>query len=200
MIKSSCEIFAASEKKLGLKSKMKPVSPYGKAKYMSFNMTKYYRKKFNLQNYNAIIFNTESFYRNNNFLIPKICIAAINAFKNNKKTSFGNINISREWNWCDEQVKYLFKFLNKRPQDFILSNGKLFSAQKMLTFAFNYFNLNYRDFIYFKKKHLRKKDFKIKKSNFYTCLKRNNLKRKSNIFGKNLVEYIIQNKLNEKKY
>ena len=197
---SSCEVFAASNKKLGIKSKMRPVSPYGKAKQLSFNITRLYREKFNLKSFNAIIFNTESIYRDKNFLIPKICIAAINAFKYKKKTSFGNINIAREWNWCDEQIKFLIKFIEKKPQDFILSNGKLFSAQKMLNFAFKYFKLNFKHYIYFEKKHLRKKDFKIKRSDFNACLKRNNLKRKSYIFGKKLVEQIIKENLNEKQY
>ena len=33
---------------------MKPVSPYGKAKLLSFNITKNYRQQFNLKSYNAL--------------------------------------------------------------------------------------------------------------------------------------------------
>ena len=54
-------------------------------------------------------------------------MAAIRAKKFGTKTAFGNLEIAREWNWCSEQCEYLLKFLNKKPQDFILSNGKLFS-------------------------------------------------------------------------
>ena len=36
------------------------------------------------------------------------------------------LKLFREWNWCDEQCKYLLKFIEKKPQDFILSNGKFF--------------------------------------------------------------------------
>ena len=50
-------------------------------------------------------------------------------------------NISREWNWCEEQVKYLNRFVEKDPQDFILSNGKPYAAKKMLNYAFKYFHL-----------------------------------------------------------
>ena len=82
---SSCEIFAPNKSELGLKSKMKPVSPYGKAKLLSFNITKSYREQFNLKCYNAVIFNTESLYREKHFN-SKICIAAINAFKYKSKT------------------------------------------------------------------------------------------------------------------
>ena len=44
-----------------------------------------------------------------------------------------------KWNWCEEQVRYLTYFIKKKPQDFILSNGKPYTAKKMLNFAFKYF-------------------------------------------------------------
>ena len=74
-------------------------------------MTKFFREKKKLNTYNVIIFNTESYFRDKNYLIPKICIAAIKAKKYGKKTYFGNLDISREWNWSDEQVIYLMKFV-----------------------------------------------------------------------------------------
>jgi len=197
---SSSEIFSKTNEKKTITSEKKPISPYGVAKLASFNKTKYFRNNKNIKAYNAIFYNTESYYRDNFFLIPKICIAAINAHKFNTKTSFGNLNIVREWNWGDEQVKYLLKFLKKKPQDFILSNGKFYSAKEMLDFAFQYFNLDYRLYIKKKSKLFRKKDFKIRKSNFKSCLLRNNLSRKSLIYGKNLVHKLIKYYLNEKKY
>jgi len=149
---SSSEIFSKSVKKIGINSKKEPISPYGKAKLISFNITKFFREKKKLNTYNVIIFNTESYYREKNYLIPKICIAAIKAKRYGKKTFFGNLDVSREWNWSDEQVIYLMKFVNKKPQDFILSNGYSYSAKKMLSYAFEYFNLNYKLFTKTKKK------------------------------------------------
>jgi len=196
---ASSEIFSETKKKINLKSKKKPISPYGKAKLMSYSETKYFREKKKIKAYNAIIFNTESFLRKKDFLIPKICIAAINAYKFNTKTAFGNLDISREWNWCDEQVRYLTYFVRNKPQDFILSNGKPYTAIKMLNFAFKYFKLDYRKFISYKKNLLRKKDFRFKESDHISCLKRNNMKRKSKIYGKKLIFALIKYYLNEKK-
>jgi len=195
---SSSEIFAETSKKIKINSKKKPISPYGKAKLDSFNITKFYRQKKNLKTYNAIIFNTESFYRKIEYLIPKICIAAINAKKYQKKTFFGNLDIIREWNWSDEQVVYLMKFINKKPQDFILSNGYSYSAKKMISFAFEYFDLNYKKYILTDKKFIRKKDFISKKSNFLVCLNRNNIRRTSKIYGKKIIHSLIRYYLNEK--
>lgn len=196
---SSSEIFGKTIKKISINSRKKPISPYGHAKLNSFNKTKFFRKKFKIKAYNAIFFNTESYYRNKSFLIPKICLAAINAYKYQKKTFFGNLEIVREWNWGDEQVVYLMKFLNKTPQDFILSNGKHYSAKTMLRYAFKYFNLNYKLYVRINKKFLRKKDFDNRKSKFKYCLKRNNLKRVSKIYGKYLIYKLIKFYLNENK-
>ena len=196
---SSCEIYGNS-KNIKISSKKKPVSPYGEAKLKSFNIVKKYRTKYNLRAYNAVIFNTESYLRMRNFLIPKICLAAINASKLNKKTTFGNLNISREWNWCDEQVKFLNLFLSKKPQDFILSNGKEYSATQMLNFAFKYFQLDYKKFILTSKKFMRRKDIQNKSSFWKECLNRNKIIRKPSIYGKILIIKLIKFYLNEKKY
>ena len=189
---SSCEIFGNKRLKISINTKKSPVSPYGVAKLNSFNITKKYRLSYELKTYNMVIFNTESYYRQTNFLIPKICLAAINAKFYNKKTSFGNLNISREWNWCDKQCETMIKFISKKPQDFILSNGKNFTAFEMLKFAFNYFNLNYKQFIFIEKKHLRKKDIKFTKSNFNLDLIRNKITRKDKIYGKVLIHKLIK--------
>ena len=127
-------------------------------------------------------------------------MAAINAKKFGKKTEFGNLKIAREWNWCAEQCEYMLKFLSKKPQDFILSNGKIFTAIQMIKFAFDYLNINYKDFILINKKFFRKADFTLKKSDYKKCLNRNHLKRKSKIYGKKLIEELIKYYQNENKY
>ena len=189
---SSSEIFCETNKKIKIDSKKLPISPYGKAKYLSFNLTKNFREKENIKAYNAVIFNTESPYRNKNYLIPKICMAAINAIKFKRSTYFGNLNVLREWNWCDEQVEYLVKFSKKKPQDFLLSNGRCYSAKEMLIYAFNHFDLNYKDFIKKSSSFIRKKDFKSKRSDYKSCLKRNNMKRNPKIYGKKLIYKLIK--------
>ena len=195
---TSSEMYGHLKGRIRLSSPKRPLNPYGKAKKKSFEIVKKFRKKYKMKNYNAILFNTESIYRKKNFLIPKICLAAINAFKFNKKTSLNNILVSREWNWCEDQCKLLIKFLEKKPQDFILSNGKSYSIKKMLTFAFKYFNLNYKDYIKVKNSSLSKNEVLFKKSKSEDCLRRNGIKSKSNIFGKKLIHKMIKFYINEK--
>ena len=158
--------------KIKLSSPKKPLNPYGKAKLLSFNLVKKYREQHNLAAYNAISFNTDSYLRKKNYLIPKICLAAINAYKFNAKTTFYNTLVAREWNWCEEQCDFLIQFIKKKPQDFILSNGKIYLASEMLEFAFSYFKLDYLKFINTKSNYLRKNEIKIKASNYSYCLKK----------------------------
>jgi GDPmannose 4,6-dehydratase len=182
--------------KIKVSSIKKPINPYGLSKLKSFEITKKYRETHNIKTYNAIIFNTESFFREKSYLIPKICLAAIYAKKYNLKTEFGNLKISREWNWCPEQVEYLLEFIRKKPQDFILSNGKNYSALQMLRFAFKYFNLNYKNYILInKKKFFRKKDMLQKKSDWKSCLIKNKINRKVLIYGNQLTTKLIEHYL-----
>ena len=87
-------------------------------KKKAFNIVKGYREKYGMKNYNAILFNSESYLRKKNFLIPKICLAAIKAYKYGSKTTLNNILVSREWNWCQTQCELIIKFLKKKTSGF----------------------------------------------------------------------------------
>ena len=126
-------------------------------------------------------------------------MAAISANKKNQKTQFGNLNISREWNWCDEQSTMILKFLKKKPQDFILSNGKNYSAIQMVGFAFEYFKLDFNNYIVKSEKFLRKKDIKNKFSDYNSCLIRNKISRNDLVYGKKIIIKLIKYYLNESK-
>ena len=192
---SSSEIYGKIKGEISLNSKKYPVNPYGISKLKGLNITKLYREKYKLKASSAIIFNTESTLRDKSFLIPKICIAAINAHKYNLKTAFGNLDIKREWNWCDDQCELLIKFLKKKPQDFIISNGKCLSAKQMLKFAFDYFNLDYKMYIFKDKQFLRPVDIKIKTSKYKESLIKNKITKKNFIYGQKLINLIIKSYL-----
>jgi len=192
---ASSEIYGKIKGAISLDSKKYPVNPYGISKLKGLNITKLYREKYKLKASSAIIFNTESTLRDKSFFIPKICMAAINAYKYNLKTAFGNLDIKREWNWCDDQCELLIKFLKKKPQDFIISNGKCLSAKKMLRFAFDYFDLDYKKYIFKDKKFLRPVDVKIKTSKYKESLVKNKITKKNFIYGKKLINLMIKNYL-----
>ncbi len=196
---TSSEMFGHIKNKINHNSLKNPLNPYGEAKKKSYNLVKKYRDKFEMHNYNGIMFNTESFLRDKNFLIPKICMGAINAFKNGKELRLNNVIVSREWNWCSEQCELMLKFLRKKPQDFILSNGKSYSIEQMLKFSFEYFNLDYKNFVKVKFSKLKQNEVKFKKSNIKKYLKNNNIKFEAKIYGKKLIHKMINFYLNDRK-
>ena len=91
----------------------------------------------------------------------------------------------------------MLKFLNKKPQDFILSNNKPFSAMQMVDFAFDYFNLDFRKYILINKNNFRKKDFKIRTSDNKYDFKKNNLAFNYKIYGNKLIIKLLKYYLNK---
>ena len=145
---ASSEIFGNQKGFKSLNKKLKPISPYGKAKLKSFNLTKNFRKKFKLKTYNAILFNCDSILRPKNFVIPKICLSAIKAFYGHKgKIKFGDINVVRDWGWVEEYVDGIYKMTLKKPDDIIIASGKYFKLKDLIKYAYKFFNLNWEDYI-----------------------------------------------------
>jgi len=144
----SSEIFGNQKGFKSLNKKLKPVSPYGKAKLKSFNLTKSFRKKFKLKTYNAILFNCDSILRPKNFVIPKICLSAIKAFDGRKeKIKFGDLNVVRDWGWVEEYVEGIYKITQKKPDDITIASGKYFKLKDLIKYAYKFFNLNWEDYI-----------------------------------------------------
>ena len=131
---SSSEIFGnQSKKKLREDSPFYPISPYGLAKSITTELARSYRDSFKIKAYNGICFNHESLYRSKNFLFGKFFEVLKNK-KNDKKFTFGNLNIIRDWGLSSEYVKGYLKILNYRePTDFILATGKSYSIKEIFT-------------------------------------------------------------------
>ena len=62
-----------------------------------------------MKNYNAILFNSESFLRKKVLLYLKFVWQQLMHI-NIKKTTLNNILVSREWNWCESQCELILKF------------------------------------------------------------------------------------------
>ena len=170
---ASSEIFGNQKGFKSLNKKLKPISPYGKAKLKSFNLTKNFRKKFKLKTYNAILFNCDSILRPKNFVIPKICLSAIKAFDGLKeKIKFGDLNVVRDWGWVEEYVEGIYKITQKKPDDIIIASGKYFKLKDLIKYAYKFFNLNWEDYIIQTSKLKRPEEIKeVKVKTEQTCYK-----------------------------
>ena len=194
---SSSEIFGNQKGFKSLNKKLKPVSPYGKAKLKSFNLTKKFRKKFRLKTYNAIIFNCDSILRPKNFVIPKICLSAIRAFDGYKeKIKFGDLNVVRDWGWVEEYVVAIYKTTRKKPDDIIIASGKYFKLKDLIKYAYKFFNLNWEDYILQTSKLKRPEEIKEVKVNTKQTHRKIGWKAKTD--GKKVILKLIKYYLNKK--
>jgi len=157
---SSCEIFESSKNIKNEKSKMKPSSPYGLSKLITFYFTKFYREQYKLKCFSSIAFHHESILRKKNFLIPKIIDAAKKISNNKKKKLYlGNINNIKDWGWASEHVNLIYRIMQKNISgDFVIGTGKSVSIRYLLNLVFKTFNLNWKEFVVVNKKLIRARD------------------------------------------
>ena len=194
---ASSEIFGNQKGFKSLNKKLKPVSPYGKAKLKSFYLTRNFRKKFNLKTYNAILFNCDSILRPKNFVMPKICLSAIRAFRGYKeKVKFGDLNVVRDWGWVEEYVECIYKITQKKPDDIIIATGKYFKLKDLIQYAYAFFDLNWKDYIIQTNKFKRPQEMKEVKVNTKQTQNKIGWKAKTN--GKEVILKLIKYYLNKK--
>ena len=136
------------------------MSPYGVAKASASLLIRSYRESYNLNCCVGYLFNHESFLRNQNFVTSKIIKSAINISKNNEqKLILGNIDIYRDWGWAPEYVEAMWLMLQKdKLKDYVIGTGQTNSLRDFIRLSFDYFGLNYEDFLEIDKNLFRPSD------------------------------------------
>ena len=165
---SSSEMFGNSIDSDGyqrLSTQMNPVSPYGCAKVLGYNLVKHYRKAYNLHCCNGILFNHESPLRGTNFVTNKVVKGAVEikkGFKN--KLVLGNMDSSRDWGHSYDYVRAMHLILNhKNPRDWVVATGENRTVRELCDYVFNSLNLNYQDYVVQDKKFMRPEELKYLK-------------------------------------
>ncbi|WP_440910906.1 GDP-mannose 4,6-dehydratase [Candidatus Pelagibacter sp.] len=204
-----------SKKKIKTIKDFNPVNPYAISKLSAYYYSLYFRKEFNLKLYNGFLFNHESKYRSDKFIIPQI-IKTFLSYKYNKKTkllNLKNILSEKDFGSAQEYMYIIWKVLQQdKLYDFILGSEKKISLFKIIVFVAKYLNLNFK--IIDKKKHI---DFYCDKSliisgnkiienspliaNNYLLRQKNLIKKKINFSNVliSMIEHYKKNLLKEKK-
>jgi len=149
---SSSEMFGNSVESNGSQNEntqMKPVSPYGCAKLLGFNLVRHYRHAYSLHACNGILFNHESPRRGSNFVTNKVVKTAVEIAKGKKnKLVLGNLDSYRDWGHSKDYVKAMHLILNHDvADDFVVSTGKTYSVRDLCKLTFSYLNLDYEKFV-----------------------------------------------------
>ena len=165
---SSSEMFGNSVEDDGfqkLTTPMNPVSPYGCAKVMGYNLVRHYRHAYGLHACNGILFNHESPRRGSNFVTNKVVKGAVAIKKGIQKTlELGNMDSYRDWGHSKDYTRAMMMILNhETPEDFIVATGETHSVRDLCEVVFSKLGMDYKDYVVQNPKYMRPEELKYLK-------------------------------------
>ena len=165
---SSSEMFGNSVDEDGtqrLTTPMNPVSPYGCAKVMGYNLVRHYRHAYKLHACNGILFNHESPRRGSNFVTNKVVKGAVSIKKGiQDKLELGNMDSYRDWGHSKDYVRAMHMITNHHtPDEFIVATGKTHSVRDLCKKVFSKLGMNYEDYVVQNEKYMRPEELKYLK-------------------------------------
>ncbi len=137
-----------------------PCSPYGISKASSYWLVKSFRSTYQQYACTGILFNHESPLRPKRFVTQKIVqnVLKIKSGCENK-LYLGNLDTKRDWGWAPEYVEAIWLMLQQNnPEDFVIATGKSYSLLEFTKKVFEYFSLDWQDFVVFDKSFIRPND------------------------------------------
>lgn len=157
---SSSEMFGLSVEEDGSQKEtthMNPVSPYGCSKVFGYNITRNYRRAYNMHASNGILFNHESPRRGSNFVTNKVVKAAVRIKLGlQDKLELGNMDAYRDWGHSKDYVRAMHLIVQQdEPDDYVVSTDVTHSVREMCDYVFGKLGMNYEDYVYQNPKFLR---------------------------------------------
>lgn len=116
-----------------------PISPYGVSKANAHLIVSYYRNTLKLFASTGVLFNHESFLRDDSFFIKKVIRQSIElANGKHQYLLVGNIDVKRDFGYAKPYTEAMWLILqNKQPDDFIICSGISISLREIIYYIFN---------------------------------------------------------------
>ena len=154
----SSEMFGLSnESPQNENSLFNPQNIYGISKLKAFDLVKNYRQNYKIFACCGILYNHESPRRNPIFLTRKISqsVARIHLGIDDQ-IELGDIESARDFGYAKDYVEAMFLMLqNSQATDYIISSGNVYKIKDIIKIAFDYVNLDYKNFIKINPKFIR---------------------------------------------
>ncbi len=165
---SSSEMFGNSVDEDGIQrltTPMNPVSPYGCAKLLGYNLVRHYRHAYKLHACNGILFNHESPRRGTNFVTNKVVKTAVEIKLGLKdKLELGNMDSFRDWGHSKDYVRAMNMIVNHdTPDEFIVATGQTHSVRDLCDTVFKKLDLDYKEYVTQNPKFMRPEELKYLK-------------------------------------
>lgn len=175
-----------------------PKSPYAVAKSTAFWLVSNYREAYNIFACSGILFNHESPLRPKRFVTKKIISTVCDiAQKKAEFLTIGRVDIKRDWGWAPEYVQAIYKMLQlDKPEDFVIASGETRSLKEFISTAFEYFSLDFKDYIKVDQSLIRPTD--IYESNGNPSKAKEKLHWHAKYNYKDVIRMMIESELREK--
>ena len=147
---SSSEIFSDDDKLINEDTKIFPKNPYGISKTASYFLVNAYREKYGLFLINGILFNHESYKKDESYLL-KYLLSSCKKLKEKKikKITIKDSRPIRDFGCAKDFVKYFFELMQiKNSGNFIVATGKSYSVKKIVNIYRKKFNLSSNKFVF----------------------------------------------------
>ena len=126
-----------------------PIENYAKIKLMGEEVLEFYRNYYNLYTVTGILYSHESEFRRSDFLFSRILQHAVNSASGaNEILQISNLESVKDWSAARDIVNGIVATLiPDAPSNYVIGCGELHSVREICEIAFNYFKLNFEDFV-----------------------------------------------------
>ncbi|HBK83022.1 MAG TPA: GDP-mannose 4,6-dehydratase [Flavobacterium sp.] len=136
---SSSEMYGRVKKlPINEESVIHPVSPYAISKVAAHYTCVNYRESYNMFIACGILFNHESYLRNDNFFIKKVIQESLEISLGKRAVlKVGNIDIKRDFGFAPKYVEAMYLMLQQeKPSDFLICSGQSVSLRSIIYYIF----------------------------------------------------------------
>lgn len=118
---------------------MHPLSPYAISKAAAHWIVINYRESYNLHACNGVLFNHESYLRQQSFFIKKVIRETLlNRSDPDWILNVGNIEVRRDFGYSPKYVEAMWLMLKSdQPKDYLICSGKSYLLKDLVYFIFN---------------------------------------------------------------
>ncbi len=128
---------------------MDPLNIYGITKVSGISLCRMYRYLYGTFASVGILYNHESWLRNEQFVSQKIIRGAIQCKKNpDHHLILGDLSVEVDWGFAPDYVDAMYKIVSlSRPDDFIIASGEKHSVREFVSIAFAAVGLDWQDYV-----------------------------------------------------
>ena len=121
-----------------------PLSPYAISKVAAHYTCVNYRENYNLFISCGILFNHESYLRNNSFFVKKVIRESLEISMGKRADlQVGNIDIKRDFGYAPKYVEAMYLMLQQdKPSDYLICSGQSVSLREIIYYVFEKLNID----------------------------------------------------------